>query len=43
MPCIVLRADGSTEELKGVDSVEIAPGDRIEIHTPGGGGWGVLP
>ena len=36
----VLRVDGSVEELGGVDQTTVAHGDRIELHTPGGGGWG---
>ncbi len=36
----LLRADGSEEELSGVVSLEVGPGDRIEISTPGGGGYG---
>jgi len=27
------------EELPGIGSVEVNPGDRIRIETPGGGGW----
>ncbi len=36
----VLRADGSIDELDGVDQTALLPGDRVEIDTPGGGGWG---
>lgn len=36
----VHRADGSVVELAGCDSVELQPGDILEIHTPGGGGYG---
>lgn len=35
------RADGRRETLAGVDQAELAPGDRITIETPGGGGYGV--
>ncbi len=38
----VLRADGSIEELGGVDRTSVAPGDCIELQTPGGGGWGAV-
>ena len=34
------RADGSREELGGIDCAEMASGDRLTIETPGGGGWG---
>jgi 5-oxoprolinase (ATP-hydrolysing) len=37
---LLLRADGSTVELAGCDRVDAAAGDALEIHTPGGGGWG---
>jgi 5-oxoprolinase (ATP-hydrolysing) len=36
----VLRADGRVEELSATASVELAPGDRFIIETPGGGGYG---
>ncbi|MFF7717448.1 hydantoinase B/oxoprolinase family protein [Streptomyces sp. NPDC007988] len=36
----VERADGTVEELRGVDSVEVAPGDVLVVRTPGGGGYG---
>ena len=36
----VLRTDGSVEKLGGVDQTTVEPGDRIELQTPGGGGWG---
>jgi 5-oxoprolinase (ATP-hydrolysing) len=36
----VLRADGTSEELAGIAAVELAPGDTLEIATPGGGGFG---
>ena len=37
----VVRKNGSEERLPGKTSVRLAPGDRIRIETPGGGGWGV--
>ena len=37
----VLRADGRVEELAHIGSTEMQPGDVFEIHTPGGGGFGV--
>jgi len=36
----VLRVDGSVEPLGGTDRTTVEPGDRIELQTPGGGGWG---
>ncbi|MGH0035433.1 MAG: hydantoinase B/oxoprolinase family protein [Myxococcota bacterium] len=35
-----LRADGSEEALSGKCRVELAPGDRLVVETPGGGGYG---
>ncbi len=37
---IVIRSDGSFKEMPGKFSTELAPGDRIRIETPGGGGFG---
>jgi 5-oxoprolinase (ATP-hydrolysing) len=37
---LVRRVDGSVIELAGCDSAELNPGDVLEIHTPGGGGYG---
>ncbi|WP_419837242.1 hydantoinase B/oxoprolinase family protein [Candidatus Poriferisodalis sp.] len=34
------RADGTVTELAGCARVEVAAGDVMEIHTPGGGGYG---
>jgi 5-oxoprolinase (ATP-hydrolysing) len=36
----VLRADGRVESLGAIDETEMAPGDRLILETPGGGGWG---
>ncbi|GAB2993970.1 hydantoinase B/oxoprolinase family protein [Amycolatopsis acidiphila] len=36
----VHRTDGTVVELAGCDSVELLPGDVLEIETPGGGGYG---
>ncbi|GJL97363.1 MAG: 5-oxoprolinase [Hyphobacterium sp.] len=36
----VIRTNGETEELAGLFAIQVAPGDRIEIETPGGGGFG---
>jgi 5-oxoprolinase (ATP-hydrolysing) len=37
----VVRADGRVEELAHIGQVEMQPGDIFEIHTPGGGGYGM--
>lgn len=36
----VLRADGRIEPLDHADRAELQAGDRVEIETPGGGGYG---
>ncbi len=36
----LLRADGTVVELPGNAQVEVVAGDRFEIATPGGGGYG---
>ena len=36
----VLRADGRREPLGATAAVDLAPGDRFVIETPGGGGYG---
>jgi 5-oxoprolinase (ATP-hydrolysing) len=36
----VIRADGTCEELPGIAALQLAPGDVLEIATPGGGGFG---
>ncbi len=36
----VLRADGSIDAYPGVFRTEVQPGDRFEVSTPGGGGYG---
>lgn len=37
---LVERADGRSEALGGVDTVEVGPGDVLVVRTPGGGGYG---
>jgi 5-oxoprolinase (ATP-hydrolysing) len=37
---LVIRADSSIEQLGATDQVIMARGDRLEIQTPGGGGYG---
>jgi N-methylhydantoinase B len=34
------RAGGEVERLPGKTTVEVSPGDRLVVLTPGGGGWG---
>jgi len=36
----VLRADGRVEPLDHADRAELQANDRVEIETPGGGGYG---
>ena len=36
----IVRADGTSEPLGSIDGTEVAPGDRLVMHTPGAGGWG---
>jgi 5-oxoprolinase (ATP-hydrolysing) len=38
-----IRADGTSEDLPASVQLAAAPGDRFEIHTPGGGGFGPPP
>jgi N-methylhydantoinase B len=37
---IIIRRDGSEEELPGKTSARLRSGDRVRVETPGGGGWG---
>ena len=37
---IVVRSNGAVEELPPIASVELAPGERLIVETPGGGGYG---
>ncbi|PUE39515.1 hydantoinase B/oxoprolinase family protein [Limnohabitans sp. Hippo3] len=37
----VVRRDGTVQELAHIGQVEMQVGDVFEIHTPGGGGFGV--
>jgi 5-oxoprolinase (ATP-hydrolysing) len=36
----IIRADGSSEKLKGNDECQLDVGGVFEMKTPGGGGWG---
>jgi 5-oxoprolinase (ATP-hydrolysing) len=35
-----IRLDGTVEELEGTCAIDLEPGDRCVVETPGGGGWG---
>jgi N-methylhydantoinase B len=37
---VILRKDGSQEELPSKTSTRLRSGERVRIETPGGGGWG---
>jgi N-methylhydantoinase B len=37
---VVVRHDGSEEELPGKTSVRLRSGERVRVESPGGGGWG---
>jgi N-methylhydantoinase B len=37
---LLMRADGSSEELASKFTRRLVAGDRLRIETPGGGGWG---
>ncbi|MFN3438596.1 MAG: hydantoinase B/oxoprolinase family protein [Acidovorax sp.] len=37
----VVRSDGRVELLDHIGQAEMLPGDVFEIHTPGGGGFGI--
>jgi 5-oxoprolinase (ATP-hydrolysing) len=39
----VIRASGEVVELRPVDGIDVEPGDRLVLETPGGGGWGAAP
>ncbi|HXV70115.1 MAG TPA: hydantoinase B/oxoprolinase family protein [Acidimicrobiia bacterium] len=36
----LIAAGGDRQRLPGKTTVEVAPGDRLLVLTPGGGGWG---
>jgi N-methylhydantoinase B len=39
---VIVRRDGSEEELSGKCSVHLRSGERVRVESPGGGGWGTL-
>jgi N-methylhydantoinase B len=38
----LIRSGAPPERLPGKCTIEVAPGDRLLVKTPGGGGWGSL-
>jgi 5-oxoprolinase (ATP-hydrolysing) len=36
----IVKRDGSTVNLNSIDNIDLVKGDRLVIHTPGGGGFG---
>ena len=36
-----IKKDGRTQELDSICGVEILPGERLILETPGGGGYGI--
>ena len=36
----LIKRDGTRERLPGKTTIEVHPGDRLLVLTPGGGGWG---
>ena len=39
---VLIRANGTEEQLSGRASVSVSPGDQLVVRTPGGGGWGEM-
>jgi N-methylhydantoinase B len=39
----VVRKNGRRSKLPGKTNLDLAPGDRIRVETPGGGAWGRAP
>jgi 5-oxoprolinase (ATP-hydrolysing) len=38
---LLIRADGTTQELPGIAQLSVSPGDVLVVETPGGGGFGI--
>ena len=38
---LLMRRDGGSERLPGKVTLDVNPGDRLRVLTPGGGGWAV--
>jgi len=37
---LIIRRDGSAEEIPSKTSVRLRSGERVRVESPGGGGWG---
>src|SRR5271156_5424359 len=37
---VMIRLDGSSQDIPGKTSVRLRSGERVRIESPGGGGWG---
>ena len=37
---VYTKTDGTAEEMPGKCSLRVETGDRLQVETPGGGGWG---
>ncbi len=37
---LIIRHDGSAEEIPGKTSARLRSGERVRVESPGGGGWG---
>ena len=37
---LIIRCDGSAEEIPGKTSIRLRSGERVRVESPGGGGWG---
>jgi len=38
----IIRPNGAAEQVPGKATFDVAPGERLRVLTPGGGGWGSL-
>ncbi len=38
---VIISADGTRRDLRGIDGCTVREGDRLVLETPGGGGWGI--
>jgi N-methylhydantoinase B len=41
--CLLVDASGHPRDLPAKTSLDVAEGDVVELHSPGGGGWGTPP
>jgi N-methylhydantoinase B len=37
---VIVRQDGSEQEIPGKTSIRLRSGERVRVESPGGGGWG---